>query len=132
MGSGIECTARRIAQKCQILSTPVEELPLLLNQLDTEDVKKFYEARLKGEVGKGTEAELLKELCVSVRECDEDDAITPEQRIHLREIAQEQYGSEGSCEIDEDAIVSASDSGAYVQAWVWVDRNEEEEDEDDD
>jgi len=36
--------------------------------------------------------------------------------------AREQYGDEGSIEIDEGARVSAgNDDGAYVEAWVWVD-----------
>lgn len=35
--------------------------------------------------------------------------------------AREQYQSEGSIEIDDNAVVSrGSDPGAYVQAWVWV------------
>jgi hypothetical protein len=38
-----------------------------------------------------------------------------------RDKAREQYGREGSIEIDVDAPVSrGSDPGAYVQAWVWV------------
>lgn len=38
-----------------------------------------------------------------------------------REAADEQYGEEGSIEIDDDAQVSsAGDGGAYVQAWVYV------------
>lgn len=32
--------------------------------------------------------------------------------------------SEGVCEIDDEAVVSASDDGAYVMAWVWVDKPE--------
>lgn len=27
---------------------------------------------------------------------------------------------EGECEVDESTVVSASDEGAYVMAWVWV------------
>lgn len=27
---------------------------------------------------------------------------------------------DGECEIDDHAVVSASDEGAYVMAWVWV------------
>ena len=30
---------------------------------------------------------------------------------------------EGECEIDDHAVVSPSDDGAYVMAWVWVDRD---------
>jgi len=36
---------------------------------------------------------------------------------------------EGECEIDDHAVVSASDEGAYVMAWVWVYAPEEDEDE---
>ena len=28
----------------------------------------------------------------------------------------------GECEVDDNAVVSASEDGAYVLAWVWVDR----------
>ena len=31
----------------------------------------------------------------------------------------------GECEIDDHAVVSASDEGAYVMAWVWVEREKE-------
>ena len=41
-----------------------------------------------------------------------------------RESAAEQYGYEGSIEIDSNAVVSRADEpdadGAYVQAWVWI------------
>lgn len=46
-----------------------------------------------------------------------------------RALAQKQYGEDGTLEIDEDAKVSfvrsfegALEDGAYVQAWVWVER----------
>lgn len=40
----------------------------------------------------------------------------------FRSRARELYHEEGEIEIDDEALVSASDSleGAYVQAWVWV------------
>lgn len=38
----------------------------------------------------------------------------------LRDRAQDIHHCEGSLEIDDHAIVSLSDEGAYVQAWVWV------------
>ena len=39
-----------------------------------------------------------------------------------RAAARKRYHNEGTCEIDENAVVSVSDDeGAYVQAWVWVD-----------
>lgn len=37
-----------------------------------------------------------------------------------RKEAKAQYESEGSVEIDSNALVSKSDEGAYIQAWVWV------------
>ena len=36
--------------------------------------------------------------------------------------AREHYNREGEVEIDSEPPVSASEEGAYVQAWVWVDR----------
>ena len=40
--------------------------------------------------------------------------------------ARKDYTSEGEIEIDSEPIVSSSEEGAYVQAWVWVDRPAEE------
>lgn len=38
-----------------------------------------------------------------------------------RNAARRKYHDEGTCEIDDNAVVSVSDDeGAYVQAWVWV------------
>lgn len=31
-----------------------------------------------------------------------------------------EFVREGECEIDDHAVVSQSDAGAYVMAWVWV------------
>jgi hypothetical protein len=44
----------------------------------------------------------------------------------LREMARGQYGSD-DCEIDNNAVVSRGDDGAFVQAWVWVRYPEREE-----
>lgn len=42
-----------------------------------------------------------------------------------RESAQAQdFCEEGVCEIDDNAPVSLSDGGAYVQAWVYVDNDD--------
>jgi hypothetical protein len=38
----------------------------------------------------------------------------------FRDRAKELYNEEGRVEVDEDARVSTSNGGAYVQAWVWV------------
>lgn len=37
----------------------------------------------------------------------------------LRAMARADYGSD-DCEIDDDAVVSRGDDGAFVAAWVWV------------
>lgn len=42
------------------------------------------------------------------------------------EKAREYYQEEGNIEIDNNAEISKSDEGAYVQAWVWVPNEEEE------
>lgn len=46
-----------------------------------------------------------------------------------RELARQQYASEGEIEIDDEAVVSRGDDpGAYVQAWVWVAAPDKEDD----
>lgn len=60
------------------------------------------------------------------------EGITPEIRTLLQDRldgdkgyvdhAKDEWHRDGEIEIDDDAIVSESDEGAYVQAWVWVDR----------
>lgn len=70
---------------------------------------------------------------------DDDDGVwyrVPDDE-EMRELAGQQYGREGECEIDDDAVISrGEDNGAYVQAWVWVeypetqDPNDSEEDDD--
>jgi len=47
-------------------------------------------------------------------------ARTPEE-THFFDLAKEVWDREGETEIDDDAVVSVSENGAYVQAWVWVD-----------
>jgi len=39
----------------------------------------------------------------------------------IRSAAKSRWEEDGGLEIDEDAIVSDSERGAYVAAWVWVD-----------
>ena len=47
--------------------------------------------------------------------------------VHFRSEAKRRYHDEGTLEIDDEAPVSVSQDtrgrGAYVQAWVWVDKN---------
>jgi hypothetical protein len=38
----------------------------------------------------------------------------------IRKRARQIYQEEGTLEIDDDAIVSQSEGGYYVAAWVWV------------
>jgi hypothetical protein len=50
---------------------------------------------------------------------------------HCFELAQEKHQyQEGNVEVDEDAVVSLSENpeitGAYVQAWTWVDLSAED------
>ena len=40
---------------------------------------------------------------------------------YYREEARQQYQRDGEIEVDPDALVSNSDGGAYIEAWVWVD-----------
>lgn len=47
----------------------------------------------------------------------------------LRAMARDQYWTD-DCEIDDNAVVSRGDEGAFVAAWVWV-RYPEQDDEDD-
>ena len=49
----------------------------------------------------------------------------------IRQMAKDQYQSDGTLEIDSEAVVSISEDqhgpqGAYVAAWVWVDFEEQE------
>ena len=37
--------------------------------------------------------------------------------------AREEYEEEGKLEFDDEPVVSLSEDGAYVQAWVWVSCN---------
>ncbi len=47
-----------------------------------------------------------------------------EDRAEIIDEARASYAEEGSVEIDDDAILSRSEEGAYVQAWVWVGKEE--------
>ena len=59
--------------------------------------------------------------------CGEQHKLPLEDRYRKR--ARELYakGSDDNVEIDDDAKVSVSDSGAFVQAWVWVPAETEED-----
>jgi hypothetical protein len=49
------------------------------------------------------------------------DAPRSRRQTKLFDAAKDQWHKDGECEIDDDAVVSTSKEGAYVQAWVWVD-----------
>jgi len=55
---------------------------------------------------------------VAIHEVEEAD---PDHE-YLITTAKQQYEQEGEIEVDANTVVSASEEGAYVQAWVWVDR----------
>lgn len=60
----------------------------------------------------------------------QSDALTDNN--YRDEARQQPWVRDGECEIDDYAVVSPSDDGAYVMAWVWVDAEDEDEDEDED
>lgn len=57
--------------------------------------------------------------------------LTQEMRDDFVKRAKAQYHDEGTCEIDDNALVSyvspgnGGAGGAYVQAWVWVSGEED-------
>jgi hypothetical protein len=63
------------------------------------------------------------------------DEPTTKNRPDYLALAKEQYQRDGEIEFDADAKVSVdeeaakteSEEGAYIQAWVWVDRPEKED-----
>jgi hypothetical protein len=50
--------------------------------------------------------------------------MTDEERAVFIEAARQGLSQDGELEIDDDARVSESAEGAYVEAWVWVGRGE--------
>jgi hypothetical protein len=47
-------------------------------------------------------------------------------------IARNEYHRDGEIEIDDRVVVSESDHGAYVMAWIWVDTPDGVDEEEDD
>jgi len=44
-----------------------------------------------------------------------------ERTCKIIQMAQDAHDKEGTCEVDDEAILSeGDDNGSYVQAWVWV------------
>jgi hypothetical protein len=60
-----------------------------------------------------------RELAMAIQELS-DEQSSPRAEA-LRKTADQKYGRAGEIEIDDGAVVSFSDDGAYVAAWVWVD-----------
>lgn len=59
---------------------------------------------------------------------DYDEEATDEGRDDLLQRARDEYACD-EVNIDEDALLSIGDGGAWVQAWVWVaDETDEEDD----
>lgn len=99
----------------QIPKTKVEYQPLILQGSDVKKLKKL----LKGKKCKEFRNELLSRIACSI-ECSEFDDFRTDAKL--------QYAEEGRIEIDDNAIVSlGTDPGAYVMAWVWVDKVEEKD-----
>lgn len=65
----------------------------------------------------GQPTELVDKVCQAVVDIDKHEADPKEDRY--RELAKEQYAND-ECEIDDNALVSVGDGGAFVQAWVYV------------
>ena len=73
-------------------------------------------------------------MCKLDNDTDQDDLLENSlAREEWIRIAREKHQSEGTLEIDDNAVISqAEETGAYVQAWVWVDNpNYNPEDEED-
>jgi hypothetical protein len=58
----------------------------------------------------------FKELIAAVKDYQK----FPIRDNRIRNAAKEIWQSDGEIEIDDDAVVSPSENGAYVSAWVWV------------
>lgn len=50
-----------------------------------------------------------------------NDILTVDPRALISQIGSKQYAEEGTVEVDGDAKVSPNETGAYIQAWVYVD-----------
>lgn len=50
-----------------------------------------------------------------------------EERAYVKRAQYKHIHDEGEIEVDDNAIVSLSDTGAYVMAWTWVQGSDEDE-----
>lgn len=98
-------------------------------ELGSEESKSFT-PKIKQEIAK--ELADYYEQAIKNGEYDKTESavvlpLTPEQQKYLAK-AKELYDEEGSIEVDESAelptsVVSESEEGAYVMAWVWVSKD---------
>lgn len=58
-----------------------------------------------------------------IKAIDDVDTCNKEEADRYRERARETWASD-ECEIDENATVSISENGAFVQAWIYVEKEE--------
>jgi len=79
--------------------------------------KEFCKAYLEADKLKMEAA--TRDLVSAVEEIKET-----KEDIQIREAARYDYEHQGFIEIDEDAIVSKTEEGAYVAAWVYVSKEE--------
>lgn len=109
----------------------VEELANLVTSEEREAVREDYDDGSGDDPG--DDAEALDNLIRQAREVRAAAKPDPGDARWI-ERAREQYGEEGSVEIDDGAVVSISDAvgggdgGAYVAAWVYVEAEEKEPD----
>lgn len=87
----------------------------------TKEEVTMLEALADGSAGEGLAA--LGKRIIDWRTEQE----SPEAKQY-QELAEENQTA-GECEVDSDAIVSFSENGAYVMAWVWVDDPEANDEE---
>lgn len=70
-------------------------------------------AKTARETGSYTDEQVQAVIEAVNKSADDDECVA------YRDKAKDIWASD-DCEIDDDAIVSVSDRGAFVQAWVWV------------
>lgn len=68
-------------------------------------------------------AALLRDIDAELAPPSEEDRAFFDSYIQA---ARDEYQRDGEIEIDDDAAVSHSEEGAYVAAWVWVDKGQAE------
>lgn len=78
-------------------------------------------AMLKARSGDFQSPSMRKAAALAEKAMKKVDAPRSNRQTKLFDAAKDQWHKDGECEIDDDAVVSTSKEGAYVQAWVWVD-----------